>query len=96
MATSIRRSVQIKVTLSADLHAQLGQLAAQLGQAPATVASMAIGQFVRTQMLQAAHVQRAMEGMVESVGMVLREEVEQMKLLEQPSSKPAAKKARKV
>lgn len=46
MPSSIKRSVQIKVTLSSDVHARLGQLAARLGQPPATLCSVWIGQHV--------------------------------------------------
>lgn len=44
-----KRSVQIKVTLTPELHAQLGQVAEAFGQVPATVASIAIGQYVAQQ-----------------------------------------------
>lgn len=46
MATKTARSVPYKVTLTPELHERLREVAAQLGQAPATVAAMAIGQWV--------------------------------------------------
>jgi len=83
MPTVIRRSVQIKVTLSPELNAQLRELSAQLGQAPATVASMAIGEYVRTRMLQVAQMQQVAKGATAVVEDMMRDMIpEQMRLVD--------------
>lgn len=46
MPSVSKRSVAIKVNLTPELHERLRDVAAQLGQAPATVASMAVGSYV--------------------------------------------------
>jgi len=46
MPTSARKSIQLKVSVTPELHERLREVAAQLGQAPATVASIAVGQWV--------------------------------------------------
>jgi phage portal protein BeeE len=49
MATSQKRSKQIKLTITPEIHARLVTLGERLGQAPATLASMAISQYVAQQ-----------------------------------------------
>lgn len=73
-----KRSVQIKVTLTPELHAQLGQVAEAFGQVPATVASMAVGQFVAQQLRNLGAGQVLAEHFVRQVG---PEVSEQLKLI---------------
>jgi predicted transcriptional regulator len=92
----VKRSVQIKITLSADMHARLGRLAVQLGQAPASVASMAVGEFVRTRDIQSSTAEAALERMVSAVAPMVQE---QLKLdsvaADAVAGKVAAKRGRK-
>lgn len=56
MATNTKRSRQIKITVTPELHAKLLTLAEAYGQPPATAASFILGQAVANQLngLQAA------------------------------------------
>jgi len=65
MATKSPRSVPFKITITPELHERLRAVAAQLGQAPATVASMAVGQFVANMTNQLGAAERATSQMVE-------------------------------
>jgi predicted DNA-binding protein len=46
MPNPAKRSYGFKVNVTPELHERLREVAAQLGQAPATIASMAIGSYV--------------------------------------------------
>jgi predicted transcriptional regulator len=73
--------VQVKVSLTPELHERLREVASQLGQAPATVASMAIGQYVANLSRQLGATERAIEAMTERLGPEVAEEFRtQMKL----------------
>ncbi len=83
MPTSARKSIQVKVSLTPELHERLREVAAQLGQAPATVASLAIGQWVAQMTRTLGAGQAAVDAMVAHVGPQLVGEVrEQLKLVE--------------
>lgn len=76
-----RRSIQVKVTLTPDLHERLRSLAVTLGQAPATVASLAIGQYVANMTNTLGASARMTESIAAQVGATLTEEMNrQMKL----------------
>jgi predicted transcriptional regulator len=68
MPTSARKSIQLKVSVTPELHERLREVAAQLGQAPATAASMAIGQWVAQMTNTLGAGARAVDGLVGHVG----------------------------
>lgn len=73
------RSVPLKVTITPELHERLREVAAQLGQAPATVASLAIGQYVA----QISRSLGAVDSMTSAIATQMGPEMQkQMKLLE--------------
>jgi hypothetical protein len=78
MATKNPRSVPYKVTLTPELHERLREVAAQLGQAPATCAAMAIGQWVSQMHRILGAGERMVDALVKEVGPEVRE---QLKLL---------------
>jgi hypothetical protein len=75
MATKTPRSVPYKVTLTPELHERLREVAAQLGQAPATCASMAIGQWVSQMQRNLGAGERMVEAMAKEAGPELREQI---------------------
>lgn len=87
--TRVARTFPLKVTITPELHERLRAVAAQLGQAPATIAAMAIGQYVA----QMQNSLGAGDRMIEKVwGSMAPQVQEQLKLLE---SAPARKKAKR-
>lgn len=72
------RSVAIKVNLTPELHERLREVAAQLGQPPATIASIAIGSFVAQQARSLDAAARMVEAMAAQAGPAM---VEQMRIL---------------
>jgi predicted DNA-binding protein len=84
----LQRSVSLKVTITPELHQRLKDVAAHLGQAPATVASMAIGQYVAQMHRSLGAAERFAEGLVGEVGPEIRE---QLKLLTSEARTPARK-----
>ena len=94
----LQRSVPFKVTITPELHQRLKEVAAALGQAPATLGSMAIGQYVAQMARTLGAADRAIDGMVEAAGPEIREQLKLM-MSEQPKKTakkaPAAKKARR-
>jgi predicted transcriptional regulator len=77
MPTSRKRSQSIKVTVTPELHERLREVAAQLGQAPATCASMAVSLWVAQQARTLDAGRSFVEDMAKQVGPEL---VEQMRL----------------
>jgi hypothetical protein len=73
-----KRSSSIKITLTPLMHDQLREVAESIGQTPATLASMYIGQAVAQQLRSLRAGQTAVEGLVSHMGPEL---VEQFKLL---------------
>jgi predicted DNA-binding protein len=73
------RSVPLKVTITPELHERLREVAAQLGQAPATVASIAIGQYVSQMSRSLGAVETVSNALVAQMGPELQR---QMKLME--------------
>lgn len=95
MASQQKRSVPLKVSLTPELHERLKEVSAALGLATATVASIAIGQYVAAQHRALGAADKAMQGMV--AGLV-EEVAPQMKLLmeaEQAKPAPAPRKGGK-
>ena len=62
MAISNRRQSPVKVMLSEDMANKLRVLAEHLGQTPATLASIAVSQYVAQQTVALGATERAMEG----------------------------------
>ena len=75
MPSVARKSVQIKVSVTPQLHERLREVAAQLGQAPATVASLAIGQWVAQMASTLGAGERAVKAMAAELGPELRSQV---------------------
>lgn len=73
-----KRSAAIKVSLTAQLHADLVEVAEMLGQTPATAASFAIGQWVAQQKRSLTAGEKAVNALVDGVGPEL---VKQLSLL---------------
>jgi len=78
MATSIKRSRQIKITVTPELHAKLLMLAEAYGQPPATLCSVLLGQVVATQLngLQAS--QKMSESIATQVGESMKEAIQEL------------------
>jgi hypothetical protein len=77
MATSARKSIQLKVSVTPELHERLREVAAQLGQAPATCASMAVGEWVSARVRAMGAQERIEKGMLAELGPLVREQLEQ-------------------
>lgn len=76
-----KRSISIKVNLTPELHERLREVAAQLGQAPATVASMGISQYITTLRQTLTSGQRMVDNLAAHAGPAMVELMkEQMKL----------------
>lgn len=73
-----KRGNAVKVSLTAQLHADLVEVSSMLGQTPATAASFAIGQWVAQQKRSLTAGEKAMNAMVEGMG---PEIVKQLSLL---------------
>lgn len=86
-----KRNSAVKVLLSEDMHEKLRVLADNLGQTPATLASIAVSQYVHQQMASAGAAERAIAGILEKLAPDL------IRVLEQPQ-KPvkAPAKARQM
>jgi predicted transcriptional regulator len=62
-----KESAQVKATISKAMMDQLRELAEELGQAPSTVAAIAIGDYVRAYRLKTAAQNAAFEKMADAV-----------------------------
>ena len=62
-----KRNSAVKVLLSEDMHEKLRVLADNLGQTPATLASIAVSQYVHQQTASAGAAERAIAGIFEKV-----------------------------
>lgn len=67
MATANKRTAPVKVLLSAEIDQQLRQLGDRLGQSPATLASIAVSQWVAQQTASLGVADRAATGFFESL-----------------------------
>lgn len=77
MPVARKRSVQIKITLTPELHAKLSEVAQEIGQTPATLCSVWIGQAVAQQARNLAAGERVGEQIVAAVA---PEAIEQIRL----------------
>lgn len=68
----------MKIQLHPDMHEKLRALAEHLGQAPATVASIAVSQYVAQQTVALGATERAMTGFFESLAPSMRETLEKL------------------
>jgi predicted transcriptional regulator len=75
MPSVTKRSVAIKVNLTPELHERLREVAAQLGQAPASVASMAISVYVSQLSRSLGAADRMVDRMAEEAGPELRDQL---------------------
>lgn len=73
-----KRASAIKVSLTAQLHADLVVVAEAIGQTPATAASFAIGQWVASQKRTLAAGEMAVNAMVEQAAPEVRAALVQM------------------
>lgn len=89
-----KRSSSVKVMLHPEMHEKLRALAEHLGQAPATVASMAVSQFVAQQTVALGATERAMQGFFESLAPAVKEMMEASS--NGPTAPPKAKKPKAV
>nr|CRY96507.1 hypothetical protein [uncultured prokaryote] len=78
--STTKRSSSVKVMLHPDMHEKLRALAEHLGQAPATVASLAVSQYVAQQTVALGATERAMTGFFEALAPQVQETL--TKLLE--------------
>lgn len=78
MASSQKRSRQIKLTITPEIHARLVALGERLGQAPATLASMAISHYVAQHEATLNAGQRAVDSMTALLGPQLTEQLKLM------------------
>ena len=62
-----KRNSAVKILLSEDMHEKLRVLADNLGQTPATLASIAVSQYVHQQTASAGAAERAIAGIFEKV-----------------------------
>lgn len=78
MPTSVRKSIQIKVSLTPDLYERLKEVSEAVGQAPATAASMAIGLWVRQQEAAAGAAKVGAEAIAAHLGPEMAEQMRQL------------------
>jgi len=83
-----KRTSAVKVLLSEDMHEKLRQLADNLGQTPATLASIAVSQYVHQQTASAGAAERAIAGIFEKVAPDL------LRMLETPQKPVKAPKVK--
>jgi predicted transcriptional regulator len=86
-----KRTSAVKVLLSEDMHEKLRVLADNLGQTPATLASIAVSQYVHQQTVSVGAAERAMTGFFEKLAPDLARMLEEPK---KPVKAPA--KARQM
>ena len=67
MVTSVRRSKSLKLTVTPELHARLVALGEEMGISPATLASVAIGQYVAQHSRSAETSKHAVDAMTKQL-----------------------------
>lgn len=67
-STPSKRSASVKVMLHPDMLDKLRVLAEELGQAPSTLASIAVSQYVLQQTRALGATEKAMEGLIAQMG----------------------------
>lgn len=75
---SSKRSSSVKVMLHPDMHEKLRALADALGQAPATIASLAVSQYVLQQTRALGASERAVEGLMASMAPEMTEHLKNL------------------
>lgn len=85
-----KRTSAVKVLLSEDMHEKLRALADNLGQTPATLASIAVSQYVHQQTASAGAAERAIAGVFEKVM------PDMLRMLEEPKKASKASKPRQL
>ena len=80
MATTLsgKRSSSVKVMLHPDMHEKLRVLAEHLGQAPATIASLAVSQYVAQQTVALGATERALSGFFDSLAPAAQEMLQKL------------------
>ena len=68
MASSQKRSTQIKLTITPETHQRLRDLAERLGQSPATIASFAVSTYVAQQAATLSAGENAVKGLIAELG----------------------------
>lgn len=76
--TSTKRSASVKVMLHPDMAEKLRVLAEELGQAPATLASIAVSSYVMQQTRALGATERAMEAAFAGVGPEVLETIKRL------------------
>lgn len=66
--STTKRSASVKIQMHPDMHEKLRLLAEALGQAPATIASIAVSQYVVQQTRAIGAAEKAVEGFFASAG----------------------------
>jgi len=66
--STTKRSASVKVMLHPDMLEKLRRLSEELGQAPATIASIAVSQYVLQQTRAMGATEKAMEGLFSQMG----------------------------
>lgn len=67
MASSTKRTAAMKILLAPEIDQSLRQLAERLGQTPATLASLAVSQYVATQQANFGAAERVAAGFLQSL-----------------------------
>lgn len=94
MPSVSKRSIAIKVNLTPELHERLREVAAQVGQAPATLAAMAIGQHVANLGNSLSMGARMADNLAAQMGPAMVEQMKQMTLAEAAEDKPKPSRKR--
>lgn len=68
MATTQKRGKALKILMTEGTHARLMVLSEALGQAPATLASVAVSEYVNRMSVQLAVGEKAVQAMVDHIG----------------------------
>lgn len=82
MPSSNKRTAAVKILLAPAIEQQLRALADRLGQTPATLASVAVSQYVVQQTAAVGAAERALESVFTAMGPQMLETVQ--KLMESP------------
>lgn len=85
--STTKRSAAVKIMLHPDMAEKLRVLAEHLGQTPATLASIAVSQYVAQQTVALGATERAMAGFFESLAPAVQEMFNQVS--ETPTKAPA-------
>lgn len=86
-----QRSSPLKVNLAPELHEKLKAVAERLGVAPATVASMAIGEYVARQSAALGATAHAIDRMIEQIAPHMHEQLKLAAAEPPPPPKPPKK-----